>query len=129
MQKAEKKHFKEKIKYMDVQIWNLEFTRFQISQIRESIRQEYDQLRSRKEAINSTLKTEKDEVKITEMKDQLEKVENGEKVMLQQMQDKDIQVNGCKECEQFPDGVQGLNEQIEVARMTQQLYKDYLKRK
>jgi seryl-tRNA synthetase len=59
-------YFKKKLKQTKIQIWELEFQRFQTKEAREELRLEYDRLKHKKEALIKQIEDEKKKGKMPE---------------------------------------------------------------
>ena len=112
-------------------IWDLEFKRYKTFYVREQIRQEYDNLRSRLEILKTQIASEKD--KPTMPEGDMKRLEDDEIRMnkdierkLAQMNSLDIEVNGSKPTAELPEGHQGLNDTLEALRELTQVTKKYI---
>jgi len=127
---SQKKHFTRKLEDVTRTIWDEEFKRFKALEIREDIRKEYDNVRSKIEALTGQIKAQKDlkakdEVKrIEDLKVQLENTKTQHE---QDMERIDIQVKGLKKCAEHPHGIAGSNQMIEQLRELQSMIKTYIK--
>ena len=128
----EKKYFQKKLKGVQYMIWDLQFKRAKTKMIREEIRMEYDNC-------NSRLSVLQDEIKKQAEKPSMEKGEiarlDDKKVLLDrdierflgQMKGLDLEINGSKPTQEYQDGVQGINHQLDALRELQGMLKDYIK--
>lgn len=126
-----KDYFKKKLKGIQAMIWDLEFKRYKTFYVREQIRQEYDNLRSRLEILKTQIASEKD--KPTMPEGDMKRLEDDEIRMnkdierkLAQMNSLDIEVNGSKPTAELPEGHQGLNDTLEALRELTQVTKKYI---
>lgn len=130
---TKKKHFKKKFQDVDKTIWDMEFKRFKTLEVREEIRQEYDNVRSKIYALESQLTTEKDKDKKTpkeelnKVKDQLEILKKDEQRYKDQMQQIDIEVQGMKANAEYPNGLAGINQTLDSLRELKDMIRDYIK--
>lgn len=127
---AKKKHFIKKLADVEKTIWDLEFKRFKTREIREEIRVEYDQTRARLAPLEEALKTKdkkKDKADIEEIEKQIAAVTEDANRYLAQMQHIDVEVGGSGVTENYPEGVQGINQQLDALRELQQMIKEYIK--
>lgn len=124
---AEQKYFKAKLSGVQKTIWDLEFKRFKTREIREEIRVEYDSLRSRLEPLEAQLKAATDEAVIAEINKQKEAIESDTNRFMLQMKHLDVEVAGSDVTENYPEGVQGINQQLDALRELQQMIKEYIK--
>src|SRR3990167_2785446 len=125
---GKKSYFKQKRKGVLNLILDLEFKRFKTQEIREDIRREYDNKKSRLSVLEERIKVgpQKGE-DIGEFK-RLEDT----KVILErdigryegQMKQLDLEVAGSNPTAEYPDGVQGINQQIDNLRELSEMLKD-----
>ena len=117
-----KRYFKGKLKGVKRLIWDLEFKRAKTQMIREEIRQEYDNDKSKLAILEERIKKQKDK-KLDDEKVLLERdIKNFEK----QMDGLDIEIKGSRKTVDFPDGIQGVNQQIDALRELQEMLKEYI---
>lgn len=116
-------------------IWDMEFKVHKTLYTREQIRQEYDQSRSRLEILKSTINKTKEKGGLQETNiDEFKRLED-EEVRLNaeierkvaQMKHLDVEIQGSKPNETYPEGHQGINETIEGLRELQEVTKQYIK--
>lgn len=113
-------------------IEDLLFKRFKTREIREDIRQEYDNQKSKLSLLESQIKAE--EAKPTMEKGDFARL-GDEKVLLerdierylQQMKALDLEIQGSKPTAEFHDGVQGINDQLDALRELAEMLKEYIK--
>ena len=124
------KYFKKKLAGIDCMIADMEFKRFKTLYVREQIRQEYDQCRSKLEIIKTQIASEKD--KPTLSVDDFKRLEDEEVLLnkdidkkVEQMKQLDIEVNGARPTAENPEGHQGINETIEALRELTNVTKKY----
>jgi chromosome segregation ATPase len=129
---TQKKYFKNKITAVKRMIWDLEFKRYKIGELREEIRQEYDELKAKRSVLEAQIKSQKENPtkeasEIARLDDQLvllnkdiEKSENDMKVL-------DSQVNGIRPSVEYPEGVTGVNQQLGALRDLIPIIKSYIK--
>ena len=128
----EKNYFKKKLWGVQCMIWDLEFKRFKTLYVREQIRQEYDNLRSKLEILKTQINAEKDNHKLST--DEFKRLEDQEVVFnrdierkIEQMKQLDIEVNGASASADLPEGHQGLNDTMEGLRELVNVTKMYMK--
>lgn len=128
-----KKHFKGKLRGAQKMIWDLEFKRFKTLEIREEVRQEYDAQKSKLSIIETQIKAEKE--KPTLGKDEFKRLEDAQVItkrdaerFMAQMIQLDVEVNGSVPTEQYPDGVTGINAQLDSLRELVAMLKQYIAR-
>jgi len=113
-------------------IEDLLFKRFKTREIREDIRQEYDNQKSKLSLLESQIKAE--EAKPTMEKGDFARL-GDEKVLLerdierylQQMKALDLEIQGSNPTAEFHDGVQGINDQLDALRELAEMLKEYIK--
>lgn len=127
-----KDYFKQKLVGVQKMIWDLEFKRFKTREIREEIRIEYDNLKTKLEMVTTQLKNEQD--KPTMPKEELARLDDQKVIIerdidryLKQMQGLDLEVEGSKQTAEYPDGMQGINHQLDSLRELDGMLKDYVK--
>lgn len=125
-------------------IWNNEFKRFKLITDREAVRREYDNARSKLYILETQLKSfPEDKAKWTDEQKRVEDKKtlivlniegekNGDGSVAKQgykdqMRDFDLEINGSGKTNEFPKGLQGVNQQIDGLRELQALTKAYLK--
>ncbi len=127
---SQKKYFKKKLIGIQSMLWDLEFKRYKTQYVREQIRQEYDQIRSKLEILKTQINVEKD--KPVMPADEFKRLEDQEIVFnkdverkIAQMKQLDIEVNGAKPSVELPEGHQGLNETMDALRELMEVTKKY----
>lgn len=133
----EKKYFKKKLIAIQRLIWDLEFKRFKLGLEREERRTNYDNLRSKLANLEEQMKTE--DAKPADDKTKLNKDERArlddKKVILDRdierekksLDEIDIEVQGSRPTNEYPDGITGINKQIEAFHELKVIVKEYLK--
>lgn len=111
---------------------DLIFKRYKTFYVREQIRQEYDNLKSRLEVLKTQIASEKDKPSLSE--DERKRLEDQEALhnkdierKVEQMKQLDIEVNGAKPSNELPEGHQGLNDTMEALRELRNVTKKYIK--
>ena len=128
-----KKYFKRKAKAIQKQIWDSEFKREKTLMIREEIRIEYDGVQSRLSIIEEQIKTFP-EYKTTwtdEQKhfyDEKIRLDSDKTRFENQMKQLDIDVHGSKKTNEYPDGVDGIEQTLDVLRELLEMVKEYIKK-
>ena len=128
----QKRHFKEKLAGVEKTIWDMEFKRFKTLEIREDIRKEYDNTRSKCHTLSEQIKQHKLEKKlnkaeIAKIEDQLTLLERDRLRFEEQMKAIDIEVKGAKASMDYPNGVAGINQTIDSLRELKDMLRDYIK--
>lgn len=133
---SKKAHFKNKLEGTKRTLWDFEFKTFKTRELREDIRQEYDFMKSRITTLQQQIsqveakngeKRDKWSDEEKHLDDQLELATNDLNRLEDQIKALDLEINGSKATNQYPDGVQGLNSQIDALREVTELIRDYIK--
>jgi len=137
----QKKYFKQKLDGIQKMCWDLEFKRFKTQEIREQIRQEYDELKGRLSVLETRIKQQAekptmdkgeiarlDDQKVLLERDIKRKAEGDDGLQIIGMKQLDMQINGLAPSSDYPDGVQGINDQLDALRELGEILKDYIKR-
>jgi predicted nucleic acid-binding Zn-ribbon protein len=122
-----KKHFKNKLEGIDQMIWDWEFKKFKLEIQREEKRQEYDGLKSRLEVVTTQLKAvdlKSDESKA--LVDQQVLLESELKEVLESIQGIDAEIGGLPPSAENPEGVTGINQQLDAIFELKEIYKAYV---
>ena len=126
-------------------IWDLEFKREKTSILRENIRHEYDGACAKLQIIETQIKSlPEDKTKWTDeqkrLEDQkvlllqdIEGVRNGDGTVAKPgykdvMGEMDVQISGSDKTQEYPDGINGIAQQIQGLRELQQILRNYIKR-
>ena len=130
----QKKYFKDKLDGVKKMMWDLEFKRYKIREIREEIRAEYDGLKSKLSVLDEQIKSEKDKPtmekgEIARLDDKKEILEKDIERYKKQMEGLDLEISGSKPTKDVPEGHQGINQQIDAVRELEGMVKDYISRK
>jgi len=124
----QKKHFTNKLVGVQKTIWDLEFKRNKTRMIREEIRSEYDASNMRIEVAETQLKTltKKEDIKlITEQK---ALVAGDRDRFLAQIKALDVEIDGSLKTTDYPDGADGLTQQLDALRELMGMLGEYIKR-
>lgn len=127
---SRKKHMQDRLRGTRNMIWDLQFKVFKTREIREEIRQEYDQMKSRIATLDERIKNwpkDKDEGDRKRLEDDKVRVERDAGRFLKQMQGLDLEVEGSKPTQELPDGHQGITDQIDSLRELEGMLKDYIR--
>lgn len=139
-----KKYFKKKLQAVQGQLWDWEFKKEKTIMVRESIRQEYDGAQARLASIDSQIKSlPENKTKWTDEQKRLEdqrillvrdiegevdgqgtKTRNGYKDTLMAL---DFEVNGSPKTNQFPEGLNGINQQLDALRELKEMLIQFIK--
>jgi len=131
----QKRYFKRKLQAVQCAIYDLEFKRFKTLEIREGIRKEYDQLRSRLEILSTQIKAESEPGKMKDtdkdnfgrLEDQKVLLEKDVEKMKNQMAGLDIEVHGSKPVPDLPEGHNGQTQQLDGLRELVSMIREYIK--
>jgi len=121
-------HFKNKLKGTEKMRWDLEFKASKTMQIREDIRKEYDHMKSVSDTIEKQLvdfKGKKEEKATLEDKKAL--AERDTERLLNQIKALDMEVNGCKPSNEYPDGHTGIKDNIASLAELEGMLKVFIK--
>lgn len=129
---TQKKYFKDKLDGVQKMIWDLEFKRFKTREIREEIRVNYDSLRSKLEILQTQINAEK--ATPTMPVDDAKRLDDQEVLLKRdiernkaQMDQLDAEVHGANGTAENPEGIQGINDQLEALRALQGMLGSYIK--
>jgi chromosome segregation ATPase len=112
------------------QIWELEFKVFKAREIREDIRQQYDQMLSRIQMFQQKIDewpADGDQGEKARVADDKTRAEAEAARYLRQMQMLDAEVDGIKPSSDNPNGQVGISEQIDGLREVEGMIKDMIK--
>lgn len=128
----QKGYFKRKNEGVQSMIWDLEFKRSKTQMIREEVRQEYDKNKARLDILQIQIKVQKDKPTLEE--GEIKRLDDQEVLLKRdieryeaQMKQMDLDIAGSKPTNDYPDGVTGINDQLESLRELQVMIKAYIK--
>ena len=126
------RYFLKKKRGVEAMIEDLCFKRFKILEIREEIRQEYDNLKSKLFVLEPQINSQKEKPtmekgEIARLDDQKVLLDRDIERLLGQMKSLDLEVIGSKPTEEYRDGVQGINAQIDSLQELKGMLKSYTK--
>jgi len=126
------RHFVNKLRGVERMTEDLIFKRFKTLEIRDQIRQECDNNKARLDSIEQQIKNQKEnptleEGEIKRLDDTKVILEREIERLTQQMRGLDLDVSGSKPTNEFPDGLEGINHQIDALYELKQMIKAYLK--
>lgn len=132
---TQKTYFKKRQKSVQCTIWDLQFKRFKTLEVREEIRQVYDQNKAKLQAVETTIKQQNELPKDKRMKkedlanlqDQTERLKRDIARYEAQMKAVDIEVHGSKQTNEYPDGVNGMDQQLEALQELKGMLGNYIK--
>ena len=125
-----KDHFKRRLQGTRETIYDLQFKVFKTREIREEIRQEYDMMKSRVESLTKQIaEWPKDapEGDRKRLEDDKVRAEQSVNRFLAQMKELDLEVEGSKKTNEYPDGVTGVTQNIDSLRELETMIVDYIK--
>jgi len=113
-------------------IWDSQFKRFKTLEIREDVRQEYDKSKARLEITETQVKSQKENSTmeagdVAKLEDQIVMVKRDIERYESQLKAMDLDVFGSKPTNEFPDGISGINDQLDSLRELQIMIKEYIK--
>ena len=128
----QKKHFKDKLQGVQRMIWDLEFKKAKTQSIREDIRVEFDNLKGKLNTLETQIETQKktptmEAGDIARLDDNKVLLDKDIERLLGQMKGLDLEVSGSKKTSEYPDGVQGIDQQLDALRELQLMLKAYIK--
>ena len=121
-----KRHFNKKIRAVEAMIIDLEFKKFKAREIREEIRQAYDTDKARLSALDTQIEITKDKAVLANLKDTKEVLDKKIGDYEKQINGLDLEIIGSKKTSDYPDGIQGINDQIEALRELVKMIKNYI---
>ena len=126
------RYFQSKIRGVEKMILDLEFKRFKTLEIREEVRQVYDNTQSRLSVLLEQIKKETETPTLEKgdfarLEDQKVLMERDIERYKKQMDGLDLEVNGSKPTNEYPEGIQGINSQLESLHELKLMLRDYLK--
>lgn len=126
---SKKQRFEQKLEVTQNMIEDLEFKIFKTKEIREDVRKEYSNAQARLSAIISSIENFKgEEGDKARIEDQKVLCERDISRYEAQMKELDLEVNGSKPTNDYPDGVTGIYHQIDSLRELQEMLKDWVKK-
>ena len=128
----QKRYFKKKLDGVQKMEWDMLFKKAKTQSIREDIRVEYDNMRSKLSTLEAQIKTQKEKSTmeagdIARLDDQKALLDRDVERLLGQMKALDLEVEGSKKTEEYPDGVQGIQQQLDALRELQIMLRSYIK--
>lgn len=118
-------------------IWDLEFKRFKTREIREEVRQTYDQQKAKLLSIETTITNERAkpdsyankmaEGDIARLDDEVVRLKNDIERYAAQIKQIDVDVDGSRETNEYPNGVAGISQQLDSLRELEGMIREYIK--
>lgn len=124
------RYFKKKLRGVESMIEDLLFKRFKTLEIREEVRQEYDNQKSKLAVLDVQIKSREPTLKkdeLAKLADQKVLIERDIERYLGQMKGLDLEVHGSRATNEYPEGVQGINDQLESLRELVGMLREYIK--
>lgn len=130
------RYFCKKLRGVQSMILDLEFKRFKTGEIREEVRQAYDTQKAKLLSIETTIKNEREkpdgsnklpEGDIARLEDEVVRIKQSVDRHGMQLKGIDIDINGTVPTNEFPEGHDGVNQQIEALRELEGMIRDYIK--
>lgn len=128
---SKKNYFKQRLQGTERLVWDLEFKMFKTREIREDIRKEYAQMKARLFTVEEQIKNfpaDKDQADKARLEDQKVLLDKDTLRFQAQIEQLDIEVEGTKPTEKYPDGVDGIVQQIGSLKEVQTMLKDWIKK-
>lgn len=129
---SQKKYFKQKLDGVQRMIWDYEFKLSKTRMIRELERKEYDNLMAKLDALDRQIKSQKENPTLEE--GEIKRLDDNKVILEQNIQKKkdllkalDIEIQGTKPTNEYPDGVQGITQYIDGLQELKQMIKEYIK--
>ena len=127
---SKSKHFKQKLEGVNKMIWDLEFKSFKTREIREDVRREYDQQKAKLSIIEEEIKNwpkDKDEGDRKRLEDKTELIKRDISRFEQQLKQLDLEITGSNPTNEYPDGVQGINHQVDSLQELKLMLREHIK--
>jgi hypothetical protein len=131
------RYFLKKLRGVESMIQDLLFKRFKTAEIREEVRQTYDQKKAKLLSVETTIKHEREktdgrqnkmaEGDIARLEDEVIRLKQDIERHEMQLKGIDIDVNGSPRTNEFPEGHDGINQQLDGLRELSGMLKDYIK--
>ena len=127
---SQKKHFKQKLQGVTKMIYDLGFKKYKTREIREDVRREYDTQKSRLSILDEQIKNwskDKDEGERKGLEDKVVLLKRDIERFEAQMKQLDLEMEGSKPTNEYPDGVQGISHQVDSLMELKQMLKEWIK--
>ena len=128
---SKKSHFTNKLDGVGKMIWDLQFKLFKTREIREDIRKEYDFMKARIDGLNTQITNYPKDGNIDEKKrldDQKVLAERDANRLEAQLRGLDVEMDGTKPSVDYPEGADGITQQIESLHELQSMLKNWIKK-
>lgn len=120
------KYFKKKLRGIECMIADLEFKREKTLMIREEVRREYDNLKQKRDLIQT--KPTSSEADIKTIEDQIVLITRDIDRYEEQMKGMDLDVYGSKPTADYPNGIEGVEHQLNSLQELKFMVINYIKR-
>ena len=128
----QKGYFKRKNEGVHAMILDLCFKRSKSQMIREEVRQEYEKSKAKLDILQSQIKAQKDKPSMEE--GEIKRLDDNDVLLKRdieryeaQMKQIDLDIAGSQPTNEHPDGVSGINDQLDSLRELKQMITEYIK--
>lgn len=129
---AKKQYFIKKADAVQKMIWDLEFKQEKTLMIREEVRSEFDALQAKMHAIDTQIKALPEDRKEwtdeqKQLDDQMVISQRDSEALMGQMKGLDVEISGSPKTNEFPEGYNGIVQQIDALRELKEMLRQYIK--
>ena len=130
------RYFLKKLRGVQSMIEDLSFKRFKTQEIREEVRQTYDNQKAKLLSVETTISHERSkpegdirlpEGDIKRLEDEVVRIKQDVGRYEAQLKGMDMDVNGSKPTNEYPDGHEGIVQHLDSLRELEGMLKDYIK--
>ena len=121
------RHFKKQIKRAEEALWVLEFRIYEAKEMREDRRRQRDRAAETVDALELQLKKDLKQEAKDELLKQKEEQQKYKDYVTKQVEGLDIEITGSEKNEEFPQGYQGIKQQMDALRSRIEMYKYHIK--
>lgn len=128
------RYFIKKYHAIDCMIQDFEFKRFKTRDKREEIRNAFDQSKAKLQSIETTIKHEEEktdnkmpEGDLARLKDEVIRLNQLVESYLAQLKSTDVEIEGSPQTNEYPEGVDGITQQLEALHEVKGMVKEYAK--
>lgn len=125
-----KDYYKQRLDAVERQIWDLEFKIFKSKEIREDVRKEFDSTKSRIESLKTQVKNwpkDRPEGDKKRVEDDISRAERDLQRYEAQLRQIDLEIEGSKPTNEYPDGVIGAIHNIDSLNELKKMLQDFIK--
>ena len=129
--KSKKRYFTEKREGVKKMTWDLEFKVFKTRELREAVRKRYDDASASKYLTEEQIKNWPADKPVEDKKrleDDVIRFDRDIERYKEQMNQLDLEMDGSKPTNEYPEGVAGVNDQIDSLRELNEMLRDWIKR-